>query len=688
MKHAFYLIAWVVGGMVWSGGLPGQTAQPPESNRFQPLDVFELEHAADPRISPDGAHVVYARTFRDIMTDGTYSNLWLIRFDGSDHRPLTTGLHHDRSPRWSPDGKLLAYVSDRDGKPQIYLRWMDTGAEARLSNLQQAPSDLSWSPDGRWIAFSMFVPEREEPFVQMPPRPENAKWAPPAQYIDRLQFRSDGRGFLEPGYRHLFLLPVEGGTPRQLTFGPYNHGGRLSWTPDGKYLLFSANRHEDWEYEPRNTEVFQLEVATGELRALTDRHGPDNSPQVSPDGKFIAYLGSDERYLGYQPNRLYVMNRDGSNPRALSAGLDRNVSRFFWAADSRGLVFQYDSHGNTQLAHIDLNGALTDLAADVGGLSIGRPYSGGTFSLSPSGRFAYTHSRPDHPADLAVGQLGKSQTKRLTHLNQDLFAHKKLGEVEELWYTSEDGRRIQGWICKPPDFDPLKKYPLILEIHGGPFANYGDRFSAEVQLYAAAGYVVLYTNPSGSTSYGAEFGNLIHHNYPGPDYADLLAGVDAVLAKGYVDPERLFVTGGSGGGVLTAWIVGHTDRFRAAVVAKPVINWYSFVLHADATAFFYKYWFPAFPWEQPDAYLKRSPLSYVGNVKTPTMLLTGEEDYRTPISESEQFYTALKLRKVETALVRIPGASHSIAAKPSHLIAKVLHVLEWFRRHDQPGEVR
>ena len=325
---------------------------------------------------------------------------------------------------------------------------------------------------------------------------------------------------------------------------------------------------------------------------------------------------------------------------------------------------------------------MTYLAHDVGGLSIGRPYSGGRFTVSKNDKFAFTHSTPDHPADLATGSKSSKSTHRLTQVNEDLFSHKKLGKVEEIWWESgHDKRKIQGWICKPPNFDANKKYPFILEIHGGPFTNYGDRFSAEVQLYAAAGYVVLYANPRGSTSYGKEFGNLIHHNYPSQDYDDLMSGVDAVLEKGYVDKDQLYVTGGSGGGVLTAWIVGKTNRFKAAVVAKPVINWYSFVLYADGPSFFYKYWFPGKPWDNVEHYHKRSPISLVGNVKTPTMLLTGEQDYRTPMGETEQYYAALKLNEVETAMVRIQGAGHGIAAKPSNLMAKVVYILGWFDKY-------
>jgi acylaminoacyl-peptidase len=318
------------------------------------------------------------------------------------------------------------------------------------------------------------------------------------------------------------------------------------------------------------------------------------------------------------------------------------------------------------------------LANQLGGLDLGRPYGGGSFTVANNGRFAFNFTTPDHPADIAVGAAGQ-QVVRLTRLNDDLFEHKTLGAVEEVWFPSSfDQRKVEGWIVKPPGFDATKKYPLLLEIHGGPFANYGARYATEIQLYAAAGYVVLYTNPRGSTSYGEEFGNLIHHDYPNHDYEDLMSGVNAVVAKGYVDTTNLMVTGGSGGGVLTAWIVGHTNRFRAAVVQKPVINWYSFVLTADADAFFTKYWFPGMPWDNQEQYMKRSPITYVGNVTTPTMLITGAVDYRTPSSEAEQFYEALKLRKIPTAMVRVPNASHEISAIPSHMMAKVAYILGWF----------
>jgi acylaminoacyl-peptidase len=307
---------------------------------------------------------------------------------------------------------------------------------------------------------------------------------------------------------------------------------------------------------------------------------------------------------------------------------------------------------------------------------------GGSFTLAKNGAFAITHKTNYIPGDIAVGTLANPQVKVITAVNDDLFEGRKLGQVEETWYnSSKDNRRIQGWIIKPPDFDPSKKYPLILEIHGGPFANYGDRFDLEKQLMAASGYVVLHTNPRGSTSYGGEFGNLIHHAYPGDDFFDLNSGVDAMVAKGYIDPDQLFVTGGSGGGVLTCWMIGRTTRFRAAVTVYPVINWYSFVLTSDIGNWTYNHWFPGFPWDYVEHYEKRSLLSVVKNVKSPMMVLTGEDDWRTPMSDSEQYYQALKLLGVESVLVRVPNEPHGIQVRPSHHMSKVLHIIGWFDKH-------
>jgi dipeptidyl aminopeptidase/acylaminoacyl peptidase len=652
-----------------------------DSRRLQSIDVFQLEYADDVQISPDGSRIVYVRTSFDIMTDRARRNLWLVNADGTNHRPLRSESKNFMSPRWSPDGTRLAYVSAAEGSPQLYVRWMDSGQTALLTNLVQAPGAIAWSPDGKSIAFSQLVPGTKAPLAQPPPKPEGASWAPPVKVIDSVIYRADGEGFLQSGFNHLFIVSAEGGTARQLTEGDFHHGGPLSFTPDSKHIVFSANRGPDWERDPQESEVYAVEISSGKLTQLTTRDGPDNSPVVSPDGRRIAWLGFDDRLQGYQVTHLYVMDIDGANPRPVTAKFDREIENPRWAADSRGLFFAYDERGVKKLGLVSLDGKVRNIAEGVGGTDLGRPYTSGMYSVARNGRVAFTHNTTSRPADVATATPGGA-TRVLTALNDDLFANRKLGAVRELeWRSTHDQREIQGWVITPPDFDPAKKYPMILEIHGGPFTAYGPNYTTELQLMAAAGYLVLYTNPRGSTSYGEEFGNLIHHAYPGNDYDDLMSGVDALIAQGNVDAGNLFVTGGSGGGVLTAWIVGKTDRFRAAVVAKPVINWASFALTSDITSFFYKYWFGAYPWEQPEQYWKRSPLSLVGNVKTPTMLLTGEADYRTPIAESEQYYQALKLRNVDTLMVRIPEASHGMVGRPSNLIAKVDNILAWFEKY-------
>ena len=654
-----------------------------KSDRLQPMDIFNIQSVGDPQISPDGKRIVYVRRFADIMTDKYYSNLWIVGFDGSDNRPLTSGSHSDSSPRWSPDGGRIIYVSDQDGKGQIYMRWMDTGQTARITNLQYAPSNLAWSPDGKSIAFLSMMPTTPPRIGSMPAAPQGAKWEPPARLYNKLVYRFNGAGYLPYASSQLFVIPAEGGMPRQLTSGDQGVGDGSGlgqpaipqWSPDGKHIVLSANRRPDAEYEPFDSEVYEISAVDGSIKALTDRRGPDGSPAISPDGMHIAYTGYDDKYQGYQVTRLWVMNRDGSGSRNLSAGLDRDAGGPRWAPDGSGVYFTYADEGDVKIAFYSVDGALKKVAEHVSA-------AGGGLSIASNGNYAFVQTTPGLPGDIAVGNISGSGTRLITSVNLGLLSQKKLGQVEEIWYQSSvDNRKIQGWIIKPPDFDPSKKYPLILEIHGGPFAFYGPRFDLEKQLMAAQGYVVLYTNPRGSTSYGVEFGNLIHHAYPGDDFFDLNSGVDAVLAKGYIDPDNLFVTGGSGGGVLTCWMVDRTTRFRAAVSLYPVINWTSWTLTSDIPIIGSKYWFPGNPEEYGEQYAKRSVLSYVNKVKTPTLLMVGEEDWRCPPTEAEQFYAALKLNKVETALVLVPGEPHGIARTPSHHVQKLTYITNWFDIH-------
>jgi acylaminoacyl-peptidase len=678
---------------------PARSAERPA---LKLLDVFELEGASDPRISPDGTRVAYVRISMDLMKDVPHSSLWIVNADGSDHRPLAAGAEDNASPRWSPDGRRLAWISTGpDGRGQLWVRWMDTGQSARITQLTRTPADLSWSPDGRQLAFTMFVPEKLPPAVDLPELPEpppGATWAAPAKVYSRTIFRRDGQGYVEDGHQQLFVVPADGGTPRQLTSGPFHVGsvpvetanagswGPPVWTPDGRSLLFASNRRSDWELDAADSEIYEVAVADGTLRALTDRRGPDNEPVVSPDGRTVAYLGFDDTRQAYSVTHLYLVNRDGTGRRCLTCAFDRDIETPTWSPDGRGLFIQFAEAGNTALGFVTLDGKVEVVARSLGGSSFSRPYGPlgeRCYSVARDGRVAYDESRPDHPNDVVVTRRG-GQPVHLTHLNDDLFSQRRLGALEEVRFTSAfDGLPLQGWLMKPPGFDKTRKYPFILEIHGGPVMDYGDRFTTEIQLYAAAGFVVLYMNYRGSVGYGQRFGNLIHRNYPGHAYDDLMSGVDAVIARGFVDPERLFVTGGSAGGEMTAFIVGKTQRFRAAVAAKPAVNYISSDLTWDLANAQALYFFGADPWEAPMAYWEHSPLSLVGNVRTPTMLITGEQDFRTPSAEAEQFYSALKRRGVDAALVRVPGASHDLSARPSQLISKVAHILGWFARYDK-----
>ncbi|AFT94280.1 MULTISPECIES: S9 family peptidase [Alteromonas] len=646
---------------------------------FKSEDIFNLEYVSEVQVSPNGKYVAYVRRSNDIMSDSSRANVWLASVDGKSHRPLLSSKKSYYSIRWSPDGSRLAYLSNEEGKPQLYVRWMDTGQTALVTNVTSNPSNITWSPDGKHIAFTMSVDAKEKPLdIKMPKKPDGAKWSPSFQYITKARYQADGRGILEPAYTHIFIVPADGGTARQLTSGNYHHNGRLSFSPDSDKIYFSANRSDNWEYEPVEGDIFSVDMM-GHIAQLTNDKGLESSPVVSPDGKHIAYARRDDEKVMYKNSYLYVMKSDGTDAQNLTKDIDNSVSNFHWK-DNKHVYFQQSVRGLAQVDVVSLSGSVKAVAKGLGGTTLGRPYVFGTYHAVDD-VVAYTKGRTDRPADLYVTTRNERQ---LTSLNEDVLGHKQLGEVKEIVYPSSiDGEEIQGWYILPPNYDSSKTYPLILEIHGGPNLAYGPVFTAELQRMAAEGYVVFYDNHRGSTGYGERFALLLQGKYSSEyDFSDHMSGVDVLIEKGIADPERLFITGGSAGGIASAYAIGLTNRFKAAVVAKPVINWLSKVLTADSGLYQIPFQFPGKPWDNVEHYWKRSPLSLVGNVTTPTMLITGVEDKRTPMSETEQFYQALKIQKVDSVLVKVPGSPHGIASKPSRMIGKVENILAWFKKYD------
>lgn len=649
-------------------------AQDASMKKLSLESFLDMESVSNPQISPDGRQIVYTRGWVDKVNDRRESSVWIMSVDGSRNRFLVDGS----GPVWSPDGTRIAYTAQ--GEPQgsqVFVRWMDDeGATTQITRVEKGPSGLAWSPDGRWIAFGMSVADEESWGIRLPGRPEGAKWTAEPRVVTRADYRQDREGFTDDGWRHVFVVPAEGGTPRQLTDGEWNHS-TPEWTPDGKELLFSSLRSSDAELAWRESEIYAVDLASGAIRQLTTRKGQDGNPMPSPDGKLIAYTGDDWHDDTYRDSKIYVMNRDGSGPRMISGDFERPSGDFIWASDGSGLYFSVSDAGSSNIHFVAVGGGVRKVTEGVHMLSIS--------SLSSAGTLVGTLSSFHEPGDLVSFDVRRPrEIERLTNVNEDVLAGVTLGEVEEIWYESLDGYRIQGWVVKPPDFDPSKKYPLMLSIHGGPHSMYGVGFNYGWQEHAANGYLTLYTNPRGSTGYGSAFANAIKNAYPSKDFDDLMNGVDEVVRRGYVDERNMFVYGCSGGGVLTSWIVGHTDRFAAASANCPVTNWLSFVGTTDSPGWYRN--FEKLPWEDPSEHLRRSPLMYVGNVKTPTMLMTGVLDLRTPMPQTEEYYEALKMEGVPTAMIRFNNEWHGTSSTPSNFLRTQLYLREWFKRWERkPG---
>lgn len=642
-----------------------------ENSSDQRLDLemyWELQSASNPQLSPDGSQIVYTRGWIDPKSDDRKSELWIMDADGERKRFLAKGSN----ATWAPDGTRIAYLAEgAPGGNQVYVRWMDDeGATSQVTRMTEPPSNLRWSPDSESIAFTRAVETSVDLTIAMPAPPAGAEWTPAPKVVERPVYRRDRQGYVDDTYTHLFVVSADGGAVRQLTDGDWNHSAG-EWTADGEELVFSSLRVDDAELQWRHSEIYTVSVEDGTIRQLTDRRGPDSGALPSPDGRYIAYMGDEFHEDTYRNRKIHLMNRDGSNARIISGDFDRSVRNLTWAPDGRGLYFAANNEGNRNVHFVSVNGGVERVTDGVHQISIG--------SISDEGHLATTRTSFHEPGDIYLMDPDRpDQMNRLTHMNRDLMKGVTLGEVEELWYTSADDLDIQGWVVKPPNFDPDETYPLMLAIHGGPHGMYGVGFSYSWQEHAANGYLVLYTNPRGSSGYGSAFGNEINNAYPSKDYDDLMAGVDTLISRGYVDEDRMYVYGCSGGGVLTAWVVGHTDRFAAASSNCPVTNWLSFVGTTDGVSWYNN--FEAYPWDDPSEHLERSPLMHVGNVTTPTMLMTGENDLRTPMAQTEEYYAALQVLGVPSVMVRFQNEWHGTSSQPSNFIRSQLYLRAWFEQ--------
>jgi dipeptidyl aminopeptidase/acylaminoacyl peptidase len=675
-------------------------------------DLFNFVWIGDPQLSPDGARVAFVRVTVNEKKDGYNTAIWTVTTATGETRQLTNGPR-DSSPRWSPDGKYLVFVrapevSGRTEPAQLFMLAMGGGEPFQFTTLPRGAGGPQWSPDGRMIAFfNSATPEEiakaekknaaqpnASPSASPSPSPERES---DVRVINRAVYRADNGGYLDFKHpQHIWVVnaPKTGDekvTPKQLTSSRFNEAPVI-WSKDGSRIYFTSNQSDEPYYDLPTTDVYSVAVTGGEPAKLTSFNTGAGAFTLSPDGKQLAFIASvEEPVRSYSQPDLWVMDvTPGAKPRNLTTAFDYDIgggltgdqappragggSLPVWSPDSRSITVVYAKEGRANLGSFDV---ATGRQSDV---TTGNQAIVSYRALPDASKFLLLISTPTRVGELFMLDKPGGQPKQLTHINDDLLSKLNLTEPEEIWHTSFDGKKLQVWVQKPPDFDPNKKYPLILNIHGGPHAAYGFTFDHEFQWMAAKGYVVLYPNPRGSTSYGQEFGNIIQHNYPGDDYKDLMAGVDELIHRGYIDEKKMGVTGGSGGGLLTNWTIGQTTRFAAAVSQRDIADWSDWWYTADFTLFQPR-WFKAPPFEDPEDYKRRSPITYVNKMQTPLMFILGEADYRTPTgSGGEVLFRALKYRRIPTVMVRFPNESHELSrsGQPWHRVERLQHIVGWF----------
>jgi dipeptidyl aminopeptidase/acylaminoacyl peptidase len=662
-------------------------------------DLFKFTWIADPQLSPDGSTVAFVRVTVNEKENRYETALFVVPASGAEApRRLTAGIR-DTAPRWSPDAKRIVFVRnpEKDGKPQpsqLYLLDMDGGEARSITEGAGAATNPVWSPDGKTVAFN------RNPSAEDGKKPDDSKAAAEhktdVQVVTRAVYRSNGNPtYVDNEHRtHIYTVQVPDGaadTPqaKQLTDGEFDERG-IEWAPDGSKIYFTSTRVAEPYYEESGAELYAVPAAGGSITKIASIAGSINSFSVSPDGKRIALVGAlrGTPIRSYSQPDLWITDAlPDSTPKNLTANYDydigggiggdqaaprgNNRKPIVWSRDGGSLIVVSAEKGNANLQRVSIATGAVEPITDG-------PQDIAAYTATPDGsKLVATVSTQTNIGDIFT--IVGAERRQLTHVNDDLLKDIRQSDAEEIWYKSFDGKNIQGWVLKPPDFDPSKRYPMILEIHGGPHSAYGNTYTHEFQWMAAKGYVVLFTNPRGSTSYGQEFGNIIQYRYPGDDYKDLMAGVDEVVKKGYVDPTRLGVTGGSGGGLLTNWTITQTQRFRAAVAQRDIADWYGFWFTADFTLF-QPTWFRKAPWEDPQDFAARSPITHVANVTTPTMYVLGDQDYRTPPADGgEMMFRALKYRKVPTVMIRFPRENHELSrsGEPWHRVERLQHIVGW-----------
>ncbi len=669
-------------------------------------DLCALQLVGPPQISPDGTQVAYTLTTIHEEENEYRSTIHCVSTDGGEPRRLTAGPKRDSVPNWSPDGTRLAFVSDRAGKPQIFILDLRGGEARQLTDAPNGAGDPQWSPDGRLLLYGAKVPEGDaggdkgngESKRDQEGKGEDAEgrgYKPPL-VINRLKHKFDGEGFFDDKRRHLFVIPADAPAPgdgaRQLTSGDWNDL-MPAWSPDGTRVAFCANRDEDRDTSDVS-DIWVVPVDGGEARKVTRGRGPVAAPAWSPDGRAIAYVGHEKGYHPGANNRLLLVPVEGEEQREardLTAGFDRSVNnaamgdtrmgfeaqRPVWAPDGGSVLFLATDGGDTGIYRADLAGGVSRVVGGERAIL--------AFSASRDGdRIAFTATDPTRPNEIFVADASGGGERRLTRHNEALLAGLAIQPAERIEYASTGGARIEGWLIKPAGFDPTGKYPLMVKIHGGPHATYGNAFFHEFQLLVAQGYVLLYVNPRGSQGRGEEFATCIRGAWGGLDYADIMAGVDYVLGQGYIDPKRMAAGGASYGGYMTCWILGHTDRFAAIVTERVVSNFASFWGTSDIGPTFGAWEMGGkTPREDPETYARCSPITYLDRAATPTLIIHGEQDLRCPMEQSEQVFVTLKRRGVPVEFLRYPDESHNhaVGGQPRHRTDRLERILAWLHRY-------